>query len=223
MDRRAGLRRHQRLAEEAAAEVRHDHRHVRKARSGRRQRQRIAAAGDRAPSAGPDASALRSTRSRSARRRAAPCSPATSNSLPPARRRDDSDAARETGTRSAAPSSPYARLRALDRIRRRGVQHEEADEPIRMARHRYGDRLLVARHARNQRRARDVMAIELGHPAIGQRVRRARRVPSQLRPQSGPRVAPASAPCFSRPSASKKRAREEVAVGVVHRDLIMPT
>jgi len=44
-----------------------------------------------------------------------------------------------------------------------------------------GDAVLVARDARDQRRAGDAVAIEFGNPAIGERLGRAGRFPAELR------------------------------------------
>ena len=60
------------------------------------------------------------------------------------------------------------------------VVHEEADEPVGMVRNRLGDRRAVAGNARDQRRARDTVAIELGHPAVPKLGGRPGRIPLQL-------------------------------------------
>ena len=63
----------------------------------------------------------------------------------------------------------------------RRVVHEEADEAARVTRHRFGDRLFVARDARDQRGARDALSIELGHPAIREARDAGGRLPSERR------------------------------------------
>ena len=68
--------------------------------------------------------------------------------------------------------------RLLDGIRLHGIEHEIADEPA-MPGDRDGDRLRVARDARDERRARDARAIELGRPPVRELRRRARPLPSQ--------------------------------------------
>ena len=47
------------------------------------------------------------------------------------------------------------------------------------------DRLLVARKAGDDRRPRDLMTIELGDPAIGERIGRSRRIPAEQRRDHG--------------------------------------
>ena len=66
-------------------------------------------------------------------------------------------------------------------VGRRRIQHEEADQPRRVPGDRRGHRLLVAGDAGDQRGAGDLMLVELGDPAIGQRIRRARRLPAEQR------------------------------------------
>ena len=82
--------------------------------------------------------------------------------------------------REQADASQARLERAPDTLTRfvaGGVEHEKSDESRGMTRHRGGDRRLVARHARDQRRAGDGVAIQLGDPSIRQRLRRHRRVP----------------------------------------------
>jgi hypothetical protein len=61
------------------------------------------------------------------------------------------------------------------------IEHEEADEACRMADHRRPDRSLVARHAGDEGDPRDRVSVQLGHPAVGQLLGRARWIPSELR------------------------------------------
>ena len=48
-----------------------------------------------------------------------------------------------------------------------------------MTRDRNGDRILVARHTRDQGRARDAVQLQLLHPAVGEVLRRARGLPAE--------------------------------------------
>jgi len=68
-------------------------------------------------------------------------------------------------------------------IRRGGVDHERPDEPRRMTLHRGRHRRLVARHARDQHHAPDVIVVHRRDPSIRQRTVIARRIPAQLRGQ----------------------------------------
>ena len=95
------------------------------------------------------------------------------------------------------------RSRLRHRISARRIDHEEADEPLRMPRDRRRDRRRVARHTGDQRRARDLMAIELRRPAVGERLGRARRVPSQFRQRAV--TAERSRRTASRKSGSERR------------------
>src|SRR5262249_52356312 len=62
-------------------------------------------------------------------------------------------------------------------------------EPLRMTRDGCADRSLVARYARDQHRARNAVAIELGYPSIRQRRVASRRIPSESGGQRLRRVA----------------------------------
>ena len=87
---------------------------------------------------------------------------------------------REQADGSQVPVVERAR-QPLRGVVRRGIQHEEADQPRRMPGNRRGDRLLVAGDAGDQGGAGDVMLVELRDPAIGQRIGRARRLPAEQR------------------------------------------
>ena len=71
-------------------------------------------------------------------------------------------------------------LGARGSVRCGRVEHEEPDEPGRMARHRLRDRRLVARDAADERRSADTGAIELLHPSIGEIVRCAWSFPAEV-------------------------------------------
>ena len=61
------------------------------------------------------------------------------------------------------------RRRGVDiRRRSRRIHHEEPDEPARMPARGERHRLGVARHARDERRARHAVTIELDDPAVRQ-------------------------------------------------------
>src|SRR5262249_42903542 len=82
------------------------------------------------------------------------------------------------GNRHIVRSAPVARAAEGCGGRRHGIgprriDHEEPDEARWMPRDRGRHRRSVAGHARNQRGAADVVAIELGDPAIGERLGRA--------------------------------------------------
>jgi hypothetical protein len=69
------------------------------------------------------------------------------------------------------------------RVWRRRVEHERAHEPRRVTRDRRRHRLLIARHARDQHGARDLMLVELGDPALGERRVLTGRIPAEPRGQ----------------------------------------
>ena len=75
--------------------------------------------------------------------------------------------------------SPSARDSRSAAVSGRRIEHEESHQPRRVPGDGRRDRLLVARDAGDDRGARDLMAIELGDPAIGQRIGRSRRIPSE--------------------------------------------
>ena len=162
------------------AEVRHDHRHLReterRARRAPADRRAAGRSGDGSPSflRTPTVSTPQWTNT------AAPWSAAAAKtSLDPlvvqpvaVHRGEQADAAQlQLAERPLAAG--------LGRRALRRVEHEEPDEPSRMARDRGGHRDLVAGDARDERGARDAVAIELGDPAIRQLRRRSRIVPSQ--------------------------------------------
>ena len=90
------------------------------------------------------------------------------------------------GREEAHASQPELRqtlLQPLIGAVSRRIVHEEADEPPRVTRHRFGDRLSVARDARDQRGARDALSIELEHPAVREARPRWRAAPIRARQQ----------------------------------------
>ena len=97
-------------------------------------------------------------------------------------------------------------FRARRRVGARGIDHEKADDPSRMPRHRPGDRRLVTRHAGNERRAAHAVRVQFAYPSVRQRVRIAGIVPLELAVDSR------GIGCES----LKERPREEMTVGVVN-------
>src|SRR4029434_10100919 len=92
--------------------------------------------------------------------------------------------------------------------------HEEADESIRVPRHRRSHRGLVSGHTGNQRRSCDTLCVEFLHPTIGKCLRCAGVVPLKLPTQRFGRV---PSPSLSRERGEELRG-EEMAVGVVQHD-----
>ena len=102
---------------------------------------------------------------------------------------------------------------AVDRVRCGRIDHEEADKPRGMTADSDGNRLLVARHARNDRRSRHVLRIELRDPSVGQRFGRSGTIPLQLSAHVGSRLRWRSA-ALARKRGEELR-REKMAVRVV--------
>ncbi len=174
------VRGHERFAQETGAEVRNDHRHLGEARGNVGERQRIAEPQiERRGEPEPLAYADREHAAVDEHRRAA-CRGGLERGADPlvgdlvvVHRREQAD-----GSQVPVIERPCQPLRG---VVRRGIQHEEADQPRRMPGNRRGDRLLVAGDAGDQGGAGDVMLVELRHPAIGQRIGRARRFPAEQR------------------------------------------
>ena len=97
----------------------------------------------------------------------------------------------------------------VERAVRRRIDHEIADEPRRMTRHRDRHRVFVTRHAGDQRRPSHLMLVQLGDPPIRQHLRRARRVPFELRRQRRRGVLSVDRRPFCFASVSKKRAEKK--------------
>ena len=71
-------------------------------------------------------------------------------------------------------------LGVLDRVLARRIEHEEADEAIdALWRHRDGDRVGIARQARDQRGLLDAVLVELAHPARAERLDRIGKLPAE--------------------------------------------
>ena len=157
---------------QAGAEVRDDDRHLRMAERDRVQIERVAEADverARQPEllAHADRQHAAVHEHRRARRRRRDVEDAPSRDRP----ESSSGAWRGTGRSRAGRRRAIAVGGLRGGVRLRRIHHEEADEPLAMTADGGGDRRRVARHARDQRRARHLMAIELRDPAIGERLR----------------------------------------------------
>ena len=200
----------------AAAEVRHDDRHGRDMDGRRRQRERIATpqieqVGRPEPGARFDRKVAAMREDHGACRR---------GDLEQLRDalivRDGSDAAPGTGRRSEAELTRTPVCARSPASGATGFNDEEADESIRMAPHRYRNRLLVAgRRWRSARHATPCDAIELRDPAIGQCLRIAAGAPSRAPPAT--RLGRDAGVCTELLAAqrSRRNVREEMAMAVV--------
>ena len=83
-------------------------------------------------------------------------------------------------THAAQPPCIERRGGLRGRVRLRGIDHEESDQPPRMPCHRFRHRTGIARDAGDQRCPRDARPIELAHPSIGKGLGGTGRVPTEL-------------------------------------------
>ena len=205
---------HQRLAKEAGAEVRNDHRHLRMADGDGGDGQRIAEpqiepARQTELLADADRQHAAVHEHRARRGAAAAANTALDRSVVERAR----GASRETGTPSRRSSSPNARSRRASASGAGGLNMNAPTNRVRMTRDCGRDRRLVARHARDQHRARDAVSIELGHPSIRQRLVVAGRIPAESRGQIDSAASPGGAGT-SRPSVRKNPDGKEMTVRV---------
>ena len=107
--------------------------------------------------------------------------------------------------------------RTVGGIARAWIDHEESDKPGRVPCHRSRDGRLVARHARDQDGALNMVRIELPNPAIGKRFGGSRIVPSKLAIQVVDGSRRRALACKGR----EERGREEVAVRVVDQNVTL--
>src|SRR4051812_22685645 len=176
MDGLALIRRYQCFAEEAGAEVRDDHRHLRKSGGDASQREWIAEPKIEAVRQSqllPHADGQHAAVHEHGGAVRGGCLEHALDRLVidpiPVHRGKEADAAHVELLQRAVERRVGG---TADR-----VVHEEADEPLRVMRHRFSDGNGVARDARDQRGARNIVAIELGDPAIAQFGWRAGSVP----------------------------------------------
>jgi len=78
-----------------------------------------------------------------------------------------------------------------------------------------GDAIFIARDAGDQGTARDVMAIEFGDPAIGERLRRAGLLPAELRGDGTGAIRLIGSQAFLLREGLEESLREEVAMRVI--------
>lgn len=178
MDVRALFRGHERLAEHPGAEVRHDHRHSRKARGGRGERERIAEAeierrreSQLLSDADGQHAAVREDHGAVIRRGREDVPHAFVVQPVSVHRRKEADAAKALLAERLREPPGDGSLRR--------VEHEKSDKPGRIPAYRRRDGLLVTRNARDEGGPVHGVAVESGDPPIGQLVRGAGIVPSK--------------------------------------------
>ncbi len=215
-DVRTEVRDHQRLAEEARAEMRDDDRHRRVRERDGVQVQGVAEADvERARQAELDARADREHAAVDEHGRAGP-GRAGIEQLPHALVLEGVAVHRGEEARDTKAAIERAG-RADNGLGRGRVDHEHPDESGGVTVHGRFDRRLVAGHARHDGGAADAVTIELGHPPIGERLRRARRVPPELRQRGVVRRVRVRA-LQPAPERGEERGGEEVTVSVVQHD-----
>ncbi len=98
-------------------------------------------------------------------------------------------------------------------VRRRRVEHEEADKSRGVTGDRRGHRFLVPGYARNQGRAVDAVSVKLAEPAIGQCFRRAWQFPLQFVADIGRGACPRTRPLGGQ--GREEQLGEEMAMRIV--------